>query len=394
VVADRKRLQSSLREAERRIARELEVLGLRAPNARARQLEFELAADMPLAGNAAALRPELADPPCWPEAAAVDTALAEAERQIDSLVNQLRPARRELDGAVEARHAQSAAHGQVVQRRELAERRLELLRTELAEAERAAPDTDLATRSAALHGELAVAEARLRQLHEQAPDESLERLEQRIAELRQVVEGRAAALRERELTIERLRARIQALAGGGIDERLAGARRRFDELERECAKYRSEVEALELLLRVLRDAERDAKERYVGPLVRRIRPHLDALFPGADLKVNPDFRITAIARSGSPEPLDRLSEGTREQIAILTRLAFAELLADQGRPAVVVLDDALVFSDDQRIEQMFEILARAAARLQIIILTCRERVFADLPAQRLRVEQIQAAGAH
>jgi wobble nucleotide-excising tRNase len=215
-----------------------------------------------------------------------------------------------------------------------------------------------------------------------------------LAELRQAMETGAAALRERELTIERLRARIQALAGGGIDERLAGARRRFDELERECAKYRSEVEALELLLRVLRDAERDAKERYVGPLVRRIRPHLDALFPGADLEADPEFRITAIARSGGPEPLDRLSEGTREQIAILTRLAFAELLADQGRPAVVVLDDALVFSDDQRIEQMFEILARAAARLQIIILTCRERVFADLPARRLRVEQVEAAGAH
>ena len=93
------------------------------------------------------------------------------------------------------------------------------------------------------------------------------------------------------------------------------------------------------------------------------------------------------------EPFERLSDGTREQIAILTRLAFAELLADQGRPAVVVLDDALVFSDDQRIEQMFEILARAADKLQIIVLTCRERVFEGLPARRLRLEQMPAAAA-
>ncbi len=206
------------------------------------------------------------------------------------------------------------------------------------------------------------------------------------------MDDRAAALRERELTIERLRARIQALAGGGLDERLAVARRRFDELERECAKYRAEVEALELLLRVLRDAERAAKERYVGPLVRRIRPYLDALFPGADLEVDAAFRITTIARRGGAEPFARLSDGTREQIAVLARLAFAELLADQGRPAVVVLDDALAFSDDQRIEQMFEILVRAAAKLQIILLTCRERVFARLPARRLRLEQVEAAG--
>jgi DNA repair exonuclease SbcCD ATPase subunit len=394
VVADRRRLQSSLRDAERRIARELDVLGLRPPNPKARQLEFELAADVPLAGKTAGLRAEVADPPCWPEAAAVDTALAEAERQIDGLVAQLRPARRELDLAGEARHAQRAAHGQAVARREHAERRLEQLRAELAEAERCAPDADLSARGATLLGEFAVAEVRLRQLHEQAPEESLESLEQRIAELRRAREGRAATLRERELTIERLRARIQALAGGGLDERLAIARRRFDELERECAKYQGEVEALELLLRVLRDAERDAKERYVGPLVRRIRPYLEALFPGADLELDESLRITAVARSGRPEPFERLSDGTREQMAILTRLAFAELLADHGRPAVVVLDDALVFSDDRRIEQMFEILVRAAEKLQIIVLTCRERVFRDLPARRLRLEQVQAAGVH
>ena len=394
MVTDRRRLQSSLREAERRIARELDVLGLRPPNPKARQLEFELAAEVPLAGKATGLRREVADPPCWPEAAAVETALAEAERQIDGLVARLRRARRERELAEVARHEKRAAHDQAVARREHAERRLEQLRTEAAEAERCAPDAELRARCATLLGELAVAEARLCQLHEQAPEESIEGLEQRLAELHQISEGRAAALRERELTVERLRARIQALAGGGLDERIAVARRRLDELERECAKYRGEVEALELLLRVLRDAERDAKQRYVGPLVRRVRPYLEALFPGADLDVDDAYRITTVARGAGAEPFEQLSEGTREQIAILARLAFAELLADQGRPAVVVLDDALVFSDDRRIEQMFEILARAAQKLQIVVLTCRERVFQGLPARRLRLEQVQAAGVH
>ena len=122
-----------------------------------------------------------------------------------------------------------------------------------------------------------------------------------------------------------------------------------------------EVEALELLLRVLRDAERAAKERYVGPLVRRrTAPTWMRCFPA------PTSRSTGVPyhrhrAAGGAEPFERLSDGTREQIAVLARLAFAELLADQGRPAVVVLDDALAFSDDQRIEQMFDILVRAAA---------------------------------
>ena len=137
VVEDHRRLQASVKDAERRIARELEVLGLRPPNPKARQLEFELAADVPLAGAAPGLRPEGTEPPCWPEAAAVDTALAEVERQIDGLAAQLRPARRELDQATAARHETRAAHGQAVDRCAQAKQRLEQLRAELSEVERA-----------------------------------------------------------------------------------------------------------------------------------------------------------------------------------------------------------------------------------------------------------------
>jgi uncharacterized protein YhaN len=75
---------------------------------------------------------------------------------------------------------------------------------------------------------------------------------------------------------------------------------------------------------------------------------------------------------------DRLSDGTQEQLAVLARLAFAELLIDQGKPAMVILDDALAYSDDERIERMFAVLSRAAKRTQILVLTCREDLFARL----------------
>ena len=391
VVADRRRLQDSVRDAERQIGRELEVLGLRRPSPKARQLELGLTAVAAPAGASGGLGSPVAAP-CWPEATAVESALAEAEQQISELVARVRPARRELDSAVEDRHRQAAARVQAAAHLAQAERRLEQLRAELTALEAAADAADLAARIRELQGQTGIAEAHLRQLREQAAEESLEDLEQRIAALRQAVDRRSAALRERELALERLRERIQVVSGGGLDERLARARRRLDELERECGRYRREVETLGLLLGVLRDAERDAKERYVGPVVRRLRPYLQALFPGAELEVDDAFRITAVARAGACEPFEHLSEGTREQVGILARLAFAELLADQGRPAVVVLDDALVFSDDQRIEQMFEILARAGEKLQIIVLTCRERVFRGLAAHRLRLEPLAAVG--
>ncbi len=71
---------------------------------------------------------------------------------------------------------------------------------------------------------------------------------------------------------------------------------------------------------------------------------------------------------------------------MLVRLAFAEMLVEQGHPATVVLDDALVFSDDRRIASMFDILTRAARNVQIIILTCREQLFEDLGGRQLTLQ--------
>ncbi|MGH6919179.1 MAG: hypothetical protein ACREJ0_15910, partial [Geminicoccaceae bacterium] len=59
---------------------------------------------------------------------------------------------------------------------------------------------------------------------------------------------------------------------------------------------------------------------------------------------------------------------------------------DQGLPAAVVLDDALVVSDDARMQRMFRVLERAAEQLQILVLTCRERLFEDLAGTRLHLE--------
>jgi uncharacterized protein YhaN len=58
-----------------------------------------------------------------------------------------------------------------------------------------------------------------------------------------------------------------------------------------------------------------------------------------------------------------------------------------------VLDDALVFSDDERIARMFAILERAAERLQIVVLTCRERLFEGLGGKRLHLESLPATPA-
>lgn len=69
----------------------------------------------------------------------------------------------------------------------------------------------------------------------------------------------------------------------------------------------------------------------------------------------------------------------------LTRLAFARLFAASGRSVPVILDDALVHSDDDRIEAMFDALHRTARDQQILVLTCRQRAFGALGGERAEV---------
>ena len=93
------------------------------------------------------------------------------------------------------------------------------------------------------------------------------------------------------------------------------------------------------------------------------------------------------------EPFGSLSDGTREQIAIIVRLAFGRLLAERGQPAPVVLDNSLVFSDDERIERMFDVLMQAAEKQQVIVLTCRSRAFQSCGGRPLAIEPDAAAQA-
>ena len=78
-----------------------------------------------------------------------------------------------------------------------------------------------------------------------------------------------------------------------------------------------------------------------------------------------------------------LSRGTQEQLAILTRLAFADLLLEDGAPISLILDDPLVYSDDARLETMTEILQDAAQGMQVILLTCRTKAFRHVDGNRI-----------
>jgi uncharacterized protein YhaN len=218
------------------------------------------------------------------------------------------------------------------------------------------------------------------------PAESVATLEARIARLETAITDYAAERQSMQQRLEVLKHQIARDEGEGIEEQVLVAQHAVDRLNQELARYQHDSEVLELLLATLQEAEQAAKERYMAPVVKRVTPYLHMLFPGAAIDCDEQFQITGIVRERQQtESFSGLSVGTQEQIAVLTRLAFADMLLERGQPATIILDDALVYSDPDRMERMFDLLTEAAKRTQILILTCRGELFTRLGGNRLRI---------
>ncbi len=301
--------------------------------------------------------------------------LDEARRALTRAEDNLTAAR---DAHADARAADSAARAHALAAAQTLDR---------ARAEAAPPETR-DTRRGTLLAEVAQAEAALEtaqadldRLSAEAPD--LDTLEAELTRAAQAIE---TTERQRNATAEQLAAlssEIRTLAGNGIEERrdtLAGETEAARQHEARLSRRANALTRLRDALEAERSAAQDA---YFGPVQQELAPLLSILHADAALSFDSDSLLPAgLTRGETEESFDALSGGTREQIAILTRLAFARLFARQGQHLPIILDDALVFSDDARIMRMFTALTRVARDQQIIVLTCRQLAFQDLGGAR------------
>jgi DNA repair exonuclease SbcCD ATPase subunit len=319
-----------------------------------------------------------------PTSAEAEAALRKVQEETGESRDSLKGARAALTGPEETLTQFQNELATVKVQHEGAEKRLEQLQRQLTEAVAVHSEEELEAAIEAARSALSEQEQTFASLEAQRTDETLPQLQARIERLEKALQDRRdkrASLREK---IAGLRSRVEESEAVGIDEAIAQKRCELELCEEEQHRFDREVKVLGLLLSTLRKAEHEAKERYLSPVLRRVRPYSQLLFPGADVRIDEDLRITGVVReAGYEEAFHHLSMGTQEQIAVLIRLAFAEMLVEQGHPATVILDDALVFSDDRRIKRMFDILNIAARNVQVLILTCREQLFEELGGRLL-----------
>lgn len=229
--------------------------------------------------------------------------------------------------------------------------------------------------------------ARRAEIHERAKESAAafdaEKLQRSIANLNQA-EKRA---QEERIELIALIASLETTITIEGPKGLAGLVAEALEAEQEAVerhdRLRQEADILETLRVTLRSAGEDASKTFLGPVTRRAARYVERILPGAGLTFDDEMGLVAIARGGIDEASGNLSRGTQEQLAVLTRLAFADLLIDKGAPISLILDDPLVYSDDSRLETMTDILIEAAQRMQIILLTCRSKAFRHVDANRI-----------
>ena len=186
------------------------------------------------------------------------------------------------------------------------------------------------------------------------------------------------AQQERHARLLQLQGRLEQAGAQGVGERLAQAEAELERAARRRDDYARHAAALDLLWRLLGEQRESATRRLLQPLAERLAYYLELLMPGADLRLDEQLLPVALARQGGEDGLADLSFGTREQLGLLARLAYADLLQAAGRPTLLVLDDALVHADAGRRDQIKRALFDAATRHQILLFTCHAPAWQDM----------------
>ena len=199
--------------------------------------------------------------------------------------------------------------------------------------------------------------------------------------------GQALAHTQERLTLVR---RQTATAQGellSLGDR-AQLEARAQELEEQRSRRQLEYEALELALDCLRQANDRLQERFAPELNRRAGELLQQLTGGRYQELALNRTMEASVRSGEeilPRSTLTLSRGTADQVYLAVRLAVCQLCLGQEEASPLVLDDALLTFDDERMKLALDCLAGLGR--QVVLFSCQER---ELRLDKGHIQSLQS----
>jgi hypothetical protein len=324
-----------------------------------------------------------------PEASADGTeeALQDAVAAADAQLTSARAAREAANEALTRARSEGAAHrarrqGQVDERD-----RLLRLYADRPTAAQLAGKHEEAVRDRRLAQE---AVERCQREFQDLGGEEAERDARRYSQAAQALSTRVQDARGR---VERLTGTLSAALGCGSYETVQDAGAELEQARLQLQRLERQAGAARRLWEVLAEERKRVVDRLTAPVMQRVRPYLAGLFPGCELDMGEELGLAGLRSETLIEPFAELSGGAQEQLALLTRLGLAEVLAGEGT-LPLVLDDSLVNTDPQRLRQIHRVLFRAADRLQVLLLSCHDVLFDGLGAEQVfRLNGARRAGS-
>jgi len=260
-----------------------------------------------------------------------------------------------------------------------AQAELERVEAQLAAARALIEDQELAERAEQAGQELQAAQLRLAALEQDLaladPEGVRARHENGAAALRRLESDLASAEEERV----RADAQIEVLAPTGLFDLVRARSQSLDAAEAEEARLTRQATAAKTLVDSLDQARLAARHGYLAPLREQIESRGRTVF-GPRFAVELDPESLQVSRCRLQEvwlEWDKLSTGTQEQLAIVVRLAAASLASAEGGVPLII-DDALGYADEERLERMCAVLGSAGQGVQIIALTCVPRRYQQI----------------
>ena len=173
------------------------------------------------------------------------------------------------------------------------------------------------------------------------------------------------------------RSRLDTLTGqlrsmGEADE----LRFRLKEKESERSALQEEYDAVAMAMEVLDEANTTLQNRFSPALGARSAEIFRHLTAGRYEKVllSRDFSLeTEEEAGGTAHSVHLLSQGAADQLYLAVRLAICDMVLPEGKSAPLILDDALLSFDEDRLHAALEYLVEESKKRQILLFSCQKR---------------------
>jgi len=212
-------------------------------------------------------------------------------------------------------------------------------------------------------------------LREHLPEGPLPDAETPLPQPTVSLEQVTARLPQVALLLQNARSQLDTLTGqlrslGSADDVKAQLAQR----QQEMAQLLEEYDAVALAIEVLDEANTTLQNRFSPALGARAAEIFAKITGGRYQKVllSRDFSLETDSE-GAQRSVQLLSQGASDQLYLAVRLAICDMVLPEEKHVPLILDDALLSFDDERLHAALDYLLEESQHRQILLFTCQKR---------------------